>query len=64
MLRGAGFPVKFGCSEGLCGACMSNVPNGEIDHRDGVLSPEEQDTNAYMCICVSRAKSPVLTLDL
>lgn len=64
VLRGAGFPVEFGCSEGLCGACMVDVLDGEIDHRDGVLSPEEQESNAYMCICVSRAKSPVLTLDL
>lgn len=64
VLRGAGFPVEFGCSEGLCGACMVDVLDGEIDHRDGVLSPEEQDANGFMCICVSRAKSPVLTLDL
>lgn len=64
VLRGAGHPVEFGCSEGLCGACMVDVIEGEIDHRDGVLSPEEQQANACMCICVSRAKSPVLTLDL
>lgn len=56
--------VDFGCSEGLCGSCMVDVIEGEIDHRDGILTPEEQATNSYMCTCVSRAKSKRLILDL
>jgi ferredoxin-NADP reductase len=64
VLREAGHQVEFGCSEGLCGACMVDVLEGEVDHRDGVLSPGEQEQNGYMCICVSRAKSQRLKLDL
>jgi vanillate O-demethylase ferredoxin subunit len=64
VLRENGIPVEFGCYEGLCGSCMVDVVKGEIDHRDGVLSPEEQDTNAFMCACVSRAKSERLVLGL
>lgn len=64
VLRDHGLPIEFGCAEGLCGACMTDVIEGEIDHRDGVLTPEEQAGNAFMCICVSRARSARLVLDL
>jgi ferredoxin-NADP reductase len=64
VLRENGVPIEFGCSEGLCGTCMVDVVEGEVDHRDSVLSPEEQETNAFMCVCVSRAKSERLVLRL
>ncbi|MFC4352186.1 PDR/VanB family oxidoreductase [Fodinicurvata halophila] len=64
VLREHGVPVEFGCHEGLCGTCMVDVVDGEVDHRDGVLSPDEQETNAFMCVCVSRAKSERLVLQL
>lgn len=64
VLRDHGVQIDFGCSEGLCGTCMVDVVEGEVEHRDGVLSPEEQETNAFMCVCVSRAKSARLVLRL
>ncbi len=64
VLSAEGIRVDSGCSEGLCGSCITNVLDGEIDHRDGVLSPEEQATNEFMCVCVSRARSRRLVLDL
>ncbi|RJE84969.1 PDR/VanB family oxidoreductase [Paracoccus onubensis] len=64
VLRGHGIHVDYGCSEGLCGSCMIDVVSGEIDHRDSVLSPEEQATNEFMCVCVSRARSKRLVLRL
>ncbi|MQY43858.1 2Fe-2S iron-sulfur cluster binding domain-containing protein [Epibacterium sp. SM1969] len=64
VLKSNGVHVDFGCSEGLCGSCMVDVIEGEIDHRDGILTPEEQATNSYMCACVSRAKGKRLVLDL
>lgn len=64
VLQANEIPVDFGCSEGLCGSCMVDVLDGEIDHRDGILTPEEQSSNSYMCTCVSRAKSPRLVLDI
>lgn len=64
VLKSNGVPVEFGCSEGLCGSCIVDVIEGEVDHRDGILTPEEQSTNSYMCTCVSRAKSKRLVLDL
>ena len=38
--------------------------DGEIDHRDSVLTEEEQSAGDVMMICVSRCKGPRLTLDL
>jgi len=40
------------------------VLEGEVDHRDSVLSPDEQAANETMMICVSRCHSSRLTLDL
>ncbi|WP_420546753.1 PDR/VanB family oxidoreductase [Curvivirga sp.] len=64
VLKEHGIEVEFGCSEGLCGSCIVDVLEGDIDHRDEVLSQEEQDTNEFMCVCISRAKSEKLVLDL
>jgi len=64
VLRSNNLPVEFGCAEGLCGSCIVDVLEGEIDHRDGILTPEEQATNEYLCTCVSRAKGKRLLLDL
>lgn len=64
VLREYGISVESGCQEGLCGTCLVDVVEGEVDHRDGVLSPDEQETNAFMCVCVSRAKSRRLVLQL
>jgi vanillate O-demethylase ferredoxin subunit len=63
VLQDAGIPADFGCTEGVCGACIMDVLEGEIDHRDGVLTPEEQAENSMMCVCVSRAKGAKLVLD-
>lgn len=56
--------VDFGCSEGVCGACILDVLDGDIDHRDSVLTEDEQAENSMMCVCVSRAKGKKLVLDI
>jgi hypothetical protein len=40
------------------------VLEGEIEHRDSVLTPGEQEDGDTMMICVSRANCPRLVLDL
>lgn len=60
----AGVSVLSSCSEGTCGTCETPVLSGEIDHRDSVLTPEEQAVGDAMMICVSRARCPKLVLDL
>ena len=55
--------VAFGCQQGICGACRTVVLAGEPDHRDELLTSTERAAGA-MLICVSRARSERLTLDL
>jgi len=64
VLEEHGIEVPFSCREGLCGTCVTNVLDGEPDHRDYVLSDEERESGKLMTICCSRSKSPTLTLDL
>lgn len=63
-LEADGLSVLCSCREGICGTCETTILAGEPDHRDAVLSLEERDANQTMMICVSRAKSAELTLDI
>ena len=54
----------FDCKRGECGVCAAAVIEGEIDHRDAVLSAAERAGGKVMQICVSRARSARLVLDL
>jgi len=56
--------VPWSCSQGVCGTCITPVLDGEIEHRDAVLSPEVRAGNCAMALCVSRAKGDRLVLDL
>jgi ferredoxin len=59
-----GVNVPSSCQQGVCGTCETKVLNGEIDHRDMVLTDYEKKTGQSMMICCSRAKGASLTLDL
>lgn len=59
-----GVDVDFSCREGTCGTCEQTVLEGEPDHRDSVLSAEEQAEGDCMMVCVSRSRCPRLVLDL
>ncbi|MGW9024925.1 2Fe-2S iron-sulfur cluster-binding protein [Streptomyces sp. NPDC055722] len=52
------------CEEGFCGSCELHVLGGTPDHRDTVLSADERDRRDVIYPCVSRARSPILTVDL
>jgi ferredoxin-NADP reductase len=60
----AGVSVLSSCQEGTCGTCETTVLDGTPDHRDSVLTAEEQEIGDAMMICVSRSCSPRLVLDL
>lgn len=63
-LEANGVRVPVSCEQGVCGTCLCDVLEGEIDHRDMYLTPEEQASNRQMLPCCSRAKSSRLVLDL
>ena len=63
-LTQAGVDVPSSCLEGTCASCETTVLEGDVDHRDSVLSDDERDSGQTMMLCVSRARSPRLVLDL
>ncbi|MGI9152183.1 MAG: 2Fe-2S iron-sulfur cluster-binding protein [Limnohabitans sp.] len=64
VLQNAGVEVPYSCSEGVCGTCLTKVKEGEPEHWDMYLTPEEQEQGDCMMVCISRSKSPRLILDL
>ncbi|MEY4439451.1 MAG: Phenoxybenzoate dioxygenase subunit beta [Pseudomonadota bacterium] len=64
VLQDAGIEVPFSCSEGVCGTCLTQVKEGDPEHWDMYLTPEEQEKNDCMMVCISRSKSSRLVLDL
>ncbi|WP_050928419.1 PDR/VanB family oxidoreductase [Aestuariivita boseongensis] len=64
VLEEAGMDLMYDCQRGDCGICQTDVISGVPDHRDVVLSDAEKASNTVMQICVSRAKSDRLVLDL
>lgn len=63
-LEGAGINVPSSCRSGICGACETTVVEGVPDHRDDILSESERAANDRMFVCVSRAQTPRLVLDV
>lgn len=64
VLEEAGIEIELSCEQGMCGACITGVLAGEPDHRDDVLSQQERAANDCIVLCCSRARSPLLVLDL
>lgn len=60
----AGQDVEVSCEKGICGSCITNVLEGEPDHRDHYLTDDEKAANDCMALCCSRAFTPFLKLDL
>ncbi|MFJ3324573.1 PDR/VanB family oxidoreductase [Streptomyces griseus] len=54
--------VAYSCEQGFCGTCQQRVLEGEIDHRDELLTEDERGDS--MLICVSRCRGGRLVLDL
>jgi len=63
-LTAAGIDVPCDCAEGLCGTCEVQVLDGQVDHRDHVLSKKERADSNRMMTCCSRAKGVKITIAL
>lgn len=64
VLRDNDIEVETSCNEGICGTCVNGVLEGIPDHRDNCLSKADKAANQEMALCVSRAKSPRLVIEL
>jgi vanillate O-demethylase ferredoxin subunit len=63
-LEDIGVFVPTSCAEGICGMCVVPVLEGIPEHRDFILSADERARNDRLTACCSRAKTPMLVLDL
>ncbi|MFG3245706.1 PDR/VanB family oxidoreductase [Streptomyces sp. NPDC048187] len=54
--------TPYSCEQGWCGTCQQKVLDGEIDHRDELLTDSERGDS--MLICVSRCRGTRLVLDM
>lgn len=63
-LRQAGHDIPSSCEQGFCGTCETRVLDGVPDHRDALLTEKERAACSVMMPCVSRARTPTLTLDI
>ena len=61
-LRAARLAVPSSCESGTCGSCKTRLVSGDVDHRDLVLT--EQERPAHIMVCVSRARTGDLVIDL
>lgn len=52
----------YSCEQGFCGTCQQRVLEGEVEHRDELLTDAERDGS--MLICVSRARGERIVLDM
>ena len=64
VLLDEGIDVDYSCELGICGACEQRVISGTPEHRDAILTEEEQASNTKVMICCAGCKSDRLVLDL
>jgi phthalate 4,5-dioxygenase reductase subunit len=62
VVRAHGCTVRSSCEAGSCGSCRTGLLEGEAEHRDFVLGEHERES--AIMVCVSRARSAELVLDL
>jgi len=63
-LESADINVPNLCRAGVCGQCVCDVAEGEVEHRDSYLSDREKQSGQVMMPCVSRAAGDRLVLDI
>ena len=65
-LLDAGLLPDHHCTKGQCGTCETRVIacDGQLVHRDEVLTPSEHAAGKAMMICVSRCTGTRLVLDI
>ncbi|MFZ2178956.1 MAG: PDR/VanB family oxidoreductase [Rhodococcus sp. (in: high G+C Gram-positive bacteria)] len=47
----------YSCQQGFCGTCKVRLLDGQVEHRDNVLTDYER--NDHMILCVSRAQGSI-----
>ncbi|GAA4817251.1 PDR/VanB family oxidoreductase [Nocardioides caeni] len=50
--------IAYSCQQGFCGTCRLRVLDGEVEHRDTLLLPEERAESVLTCL--SRGRGPLV----
>ncbi|HGH4668168.1 TPA: 2Fe-2S iron-sulfur cluster-binding protein [Enterobacter cloacae] len=65
VLQENGVDVPLSCEMGICGACLTPVVDGVVDHRDSVQSDAEKSADdQQVALCCSRSHSGELVIGL
>ncbi|KLQ37964.1 xanthine hydroxylase reductase [Enterobacter cloacae subsp. dissolvens] len=65
VLQENGVDVPLSCEMGICGACLTPVIDGVVDHRDSVQSDAEKNgPDQQVALCCSRSHSGELVIGL
>ncbi|MDP9821817.1 PDR/VanB family oxidoreductase [Nocardioides massiliensis] len=64
VLEQEGISVSNACREGVCGSCEVAILDGTPEHRDSIRVGAELDDTSSLAVCVSRATTPRLVLDI
>lgn len=65
VLLANGVAVPLSCEMGICGACLTPVIDGVVDHRDTVQSDAEKNAaSQQIALCCSRCTSGNVVIDL
>jgi ferredoxin-NADP reductase len=64
VLEDAGVDVFKSCEEGICGSCVSTVLEGTPEHRDNCLSAADKASGTQIALCVSRARTSKLVIEV
>ena len=64
ILHEHGVAIDVKCADGICGVCKCGVVEGEVDHRDFVLSKAQRASAMILCQSRAAKKNGVVVIDL
>ena len=59
-----GINIDVKCSDGLCGVCKCGLVEGDVEHRDFVLSSKQREGSIILCQSRALEKDGVVVVDL
>jgi ferredoxin len=59
-----GISIDVKCSDGICGVCKCGIVEGDVEHRDFVLSKAQREKEMILCQSRAAAKDGLLVVDL
>ncbi|WP_246272936.1 2Fe-2S iron-sulfur cluster-binding protein [Oricola thermophila] len=59
-----GIHVDIKCSDGICGVCKCGLVDGEVEHRDFVLSKRQRESEIVLCQSRAAQDGGIITIDI